>query len=361
MQIGGPSRDPSPNRSIDVPVLVTQAIRSDASCGSALAAASVRAEVALPEALQGCGVEEQAPDESRHRSQAEHAARQRELVSREQQLAAREQELGIREVELQAGLRERQRELVSREQQLAAREQELASREVELQAGLRDREQRILGRERRCADREEQLADQERRLVDRETQVLGREKRLADREADLAERWERFATRREEFEILNSELEQLGSRLRGEEEKMKEWRRQLDERELRWSEACNENHLIKHYHPKRRLSPRSGKENQELQRQLEEQQSRMHEIKRQSGSWSPDPGYKGGPGLPFPVTPPAPPIALGESKSQRCYAPDPGNKGGSGLPFPVTPPALGESKSQRCYGSDLGDFAGMGR
>jgi len=249
--------------------------------------------------LQACGMEEQVLDESRRRSQAEHVARQREIVSREQQLAAREQEL--------------------------------ASRETGLQAGLRDREQHVLSRERRCADREVQLAEQERRLADREAQVLGREKRLADREADLAERWEKFATRREEVESLNSELEQFGARLRGEEEKMKEWRRQLEERELRWSEACNEAHLIKHYHPKRRLSPRSGKENQELQRQLEEQQSRMHEIKRQSGSWSPDSGNKGGSGLPFPVTP------------------------------PTLPAALGENKAQRCYGSDLEGFPGMGR
>jgi len=248
--------------------------------------------------LSGCGVDEQLLDESRRRTQAEHAARQRELVSREQQLAAREQEL--------------------------------ASREAEMQAGLRDREQHVLSRERRCADREEQLAEQERRLADREDQVLGREKRLADREADLAERWERFATRREEIDSQSSELERLGERLREEEDKLKEWRRQLEERELRWSDACNEAQLIKHYHPKpkRRLSPRSGKEN-ELQRQLEEQQSRMHEIKRKSGSWSPDCDNKGG--LPFPVTPPAMPAALGESKAQRCY------------------------------GTDLGGFAGMGR
>lgn len=219
----------------------------------------------------------------------------------------------------QAELAGRQRELVSREQQLAVREQELASREADVQVGFRGREQHIVSRERRFLEREEQLVGHEQRLADREEQLLGREKRLADREADLAERWEQFTSRRQEVESRSAELEQKSARLEEEEEKLKEWWRQLEERELRWSEACKEAQVTKHYHPRQRLSPRRGKENQELQRQLEEQQSRMHEIKRKSGSWSPDCGSGGNHARSPAPTPPVPPATPGEIRVQRHH------------------------------------------
>ena len=62
---------------------------------------------------------------------------------------------------------------------------------------------------------------------------------------------------------------------------MKELKRSLEERDARWHEAAKDATVILKPHLKPRLSPR-GKENMELQRQLEEQRGLMHKIKRRT-------------------------------------------------------------------------------
>lgn len=181
-----------------------------------------------------------------------------------------------------------ERELANREQRLAARERELATREAEAHAEFRTRERQVADQEQRYAEREEQLSGQEKRLVQREEQLLGRERRLADREAELAQLWEQCAASRDGMESRSAELEQVARRLKQEEERLKEWRRQLDERGQRWDEACQEAVVLKICHPKPFLSPRLGKENRGLLRELGEQQDRMHEIKRRHASWGSD-------------------------------------------------------------------------
>lgn len=151
--------------------------------------------------------------------------------------------------------------------------------------------------------RERDLALREQRLAEREAEVAAREQRLGVREADLADRWKELTDRQEqwrqqhaaeaeELQLSRTDAEQMASRLRDEEERLRELRRQLDERDLRWAEATKDAHVLKHHlhvH-KPRLSPRGGKENMELMRQLEEQRGLLHEIKRKQGSW----GSEGG-------------------------------------------------------------------
>mmetsp|Transcript_39645 Transcript_39645/g.122362 ORF Transcript_39645/g.122362 Transcript_39645/m.122362 type:complete len:384 (-) Transcript_39645:20-1171(-) len=215
---------------------------------------------------------------AQHSEAKEQLARARE---REAEARAAEEELRRARGELAA----RERDLAERERQLAARERELAGREGGVHAQLLSREQQVTGQEQRSAERETQIASRERRLVDREEQLLDRERRLAEREADLAAHWEQLVARREELEAQAAEVEQAVARLQSEEEHLRDWRRQLEEREQRWDEACREAQALKHLNPKPRISPRLGKENQDLQRQLEQQQGRIQDIKRRPESW----------------------------------------------------------------------------
>jgi len=180
------------------------------------------------------------------------------------------------EVELEERRRCHESELAARERELAGREKLVASREQE----MAEREKATLSR---LDQREGQLFTQQQRLHEREEHIADRERRIADREADLVERWDQLSARREEFDGRNTELEQGLLRLRDDEEKLREQRRALEEREMRFAEAAKEAHLLKHYQGRPRFSPRVGKENHELLRQLEEQQCRMQSIKRESG------------------------------------------------------------------------------
>jgi len=206
------------------------------------------------------------------------------LEARGADVRAGEEELRRGRLELSA----RERQLAGREQQLAARERELASREAEVHAEFRCREQHAAGQEQRFVEREEQLLVRSQRLADREELLMGREQRLAEREADFAKQWQELRASRDEVESRVAEAEATAARLRLEEERVREYRKQLDERGQRWDEACKEAHVIRQCNPRPRLSPRLGKENQELQRQLEEQQGRIHDIKRRPESWGSD-------------------------------------------------------------------------
>ncbi|CAE7402826.1 unnamed protein product [Symbiodinium natans] len=82
-----------------------------------------------------------------------------------------------------------------------------------------------------------------------------------------------------------ADLDQHEAKLRAEEERCRELKRCLDERDARWHEAAKDASVVLKPHLKPRLSPR-GKENVELQRQLEEQRGLMHKIKRKQDSWA---------------------------------------------------------------------------
>jgi len=196
---------------------------------------------------------------------------------------------------------------LERERQVAGREQRLAEREAEMHDDRRTAEQALYARERAALERDAQLA---RREEEWRAQHLAERQELLDRQADLAGGWKELSQRQEEWraqqiaekddlEATALELERASAsfreeeahiekRLREEEERLREVRRVLDERDLRWAEACKDATVARAHVPRARLTPRSappGKENQELQRQLEEQAHRMQQIKRNGGSW----------------------------------------------------------------------------
>jgi len=189
------------------------------------------------------------------------------------------------------------RELANRERDLATREQRLAEREADVHVSLRAREQQLAAREQKLSEREETWRSQQ---VAERQELSERQAELADRWRELSDRQEQWRTQqmaeREELEARSVELDQAAAqiredelrssaRIKEQEDRLRELQRQLNERDMRWAEACKDAHIVKQHLPKRRFSPRGGKENHELQRQLEEQQLRMHEIKRKACSW----------------------------------------------------------------------------
>jgi len=221
-------------------------------------------------------------------------------------------------------LEQREAELAERERQLASREQRLAEREADAHADRRAAEQMLMAREQAVLERERRLANREE---DWRSQHLNEMHKVSTRQAELANKWKELSVRQDEWRIQQmaekEKLEALSlsldksaeefreeearteARLKGEEERLKEVKRQIDERELRWSEACKEANVVRTHMLRPRFSPRSGpgKENQELQRQLEEQASRMQQIKRGTSAWSQ-------PGFDVPIT--------GEGRSSTC-------------------------------------------
>jgi len=167
-------------------------------------------------------------------------------------------------------------------------------------------------RESELLDLQEKLRLRERSVVDREADLVAREKRVADREADLAKMFDRLTEREAQYrkesqarsgdltakeEELRAQVRDLKQRhadldhweakLKQDEERCRDLKRGLDERDARWQEASKDATVILKPHLKPRLSPR-GKENVELQRQLEEQRGLMHKIKRKQDSWAPE-------------------------------------------------------------------------
>lgn len=230
-----------------------------------------------------------------NRKQEESEARRAHL---EVNLRAREEafqaDCRVKEEEIEERRRRQEQELATREKELAGREKLVASREQELAAREKamlnsnlEREQQILSQKQQLEQREAQLFSLQQRLQEQQEQLAVQQSRLAARESELVDRWDQLSNKREELEGRAADLEQRLSQLRDEEDKARDQRRQMEEREMRWGEATKEAQLLKHYQGRPRFSPRIGKENHELMRQLEEQQCRMHAIKRDSGSIAP--------------------------------------------------------------------------
>ncbi|CAE7688149.1 unnamed protein product [Symbiodinium necroappetens] len=204
------------------------------------------------------------------------------------------------------------------ERRLHAAEEHPEDERARLQRELRTREAR-------CVELQERLEGRERNVTARESDLVAREKRVADREADLAKMFDRLTEREEQqrkesqsrlaelsskeeglklqlqdarnrnadLHCRQADLDQREAKLRAEEERCRDLKRGLDERDARWHEAAKDASLVLKPHLKPRMSPR-GKENVELQRQLEEQRGLMHKIKRKQDSWAE--GEEGGRG-----------------------------------------------------------------
>jgi len=193
--------------------------------------------------------------------------------------------------------------------------------DAEVERRARDREQRerdLRSREARLAELQEKLEARERAVATREADLVCRETRVADREADLAKMFDRLTEREEhhrrenqtrhgelvskeeglraqaqdvhersaDLNCRSADLDQREVKLKAEEDRCRELKRSLDERDARWHEAAKDASVVLKPHLKPRLSPRGGKENVELQKQLEEQRGLMHKIKRKQDSWA---------------------------------------------------------------------------
>jgi len=180
-----------------------------------------------------------------------------------------------------------------RRSELSARERELALREK-----LAEREAEVGRREARLSDREDQhrreFAAERGEIVERLRELSEREEKQrrenAAERAEMTERWREITERQNVIRTECEEQREYTCCLKEEEERLKELKRQLDERDHRWHEATKEAHVLRLHHAKPRLSPRNGKENVELQRQLEAQRGLVHEIKRNNGSMKSDAG-----------------------------------------------------------------------
>eukprot|EP00929_Paragymnodinium_shiwhaense_P044960 TRINITY_DN23031_c0_g1_i1.p1 TRINITY_DN23031_c0_g1~~TRINITY_DN23031_c0_g1_i1.p1 ORF type:complete len:644 (-),score=142.81 TRINITY_DN23031_c0_g1_i1:137-2068(-) len=261
--------------------------------------------------------------------QQEEPLRQREAAvqQREDALQTAEQDLQRKQVSLQAAekdlqgkhasLRQSEDELRLREGHVEKREKEAAQRDSALSSreksceelsdaveAQRKRELEMSLREQRLNDRESRLAEREERFADREAGALREHREWAEQERAKQETW--LHDRESRLGDWEAELRCRERDLRSDEEKLRNERKQLDERERRQREAANEAHVIKKHvlglrnSRAERVSPRTScgletsllsefsavasKENMDLRRQLEEQQDRMHEIKRNSGA-----------------------------------------------------------------------------
>jgi len=248
-------------------------------------------------------------EEGERRRRPSDERREEERLREEEKLRGEEQRRREEERQREEEKRKEQaeqaaRELAARERNLAEREQRLADREADAYTGLRAREQQLLERERQLSERERQSSEREERWRDQERKES---QEIAERQAELANRWKECSDRQEQWRTQQlAENEEMKARAEGvaefdrrlraeeadaarrtkeQEERLSDLRQQLQERDLRWAEACKDVHVLKQHLPKTRFSPRGNKENQELLRQLEEQQGRMHEIKRKPTSW----------------------------------------------------------------------------
>merc|ERR1711939_874161 len=82
----------------------------------------------------------------------------------------------------------------------------------------------------------------------------------------------------EELAAREAEIEEREAKVDCEFEQKSQWAKQLEEKERRHIEACQEAQALRSVH---RVTPSGpGKENNDIMKQLEEQQDRMHNIKQ---------------------------------------------------------------------------------
>mmetsp|Transcript_146508 Transcript_146508/g.255576 ORF Transcript_146508/g.255576 Transcript_146508/m.255576 type:complete len:695 (-) Transcript_146508:212-2296(-) len=237
----------------------------------------------------------EAERKERHRASEKRNAREKQerLEQREKELEEFEAKLFQQKQEEEAALQIRENQLNIRETELMA---QLEARRLAQQESLQDEANQVRRFDMEVRQRERELATQQAALMDsRNAALADREAAQANREAIQAKteaiqkKTEEMQLQRQELQTLRFELEDrdagLNKReevLAQEEDRLRTLRKQLEERERQHIEACREAQVLRQ-HPtsSRRLSPHSvGKENQNIRKQLEEQQDRMHEIKQ---------------------------------------------------------------------------------
>ncbi|CAK9093601.1 unnamed protein product [Durusdinium trenchii] len=143
----------------------------------------------------------------------------------------------------------RERELLAMQEKLRAREQRVAEREADLVA-----------REKRVADREADLAKMFDRLTEREGQqrqdCQARAHDLAAQQHELQAQARELKSRCADLDCRSADLDQREVRLKAEEDRHRDLKRSLDERDARWHEAAKDATMILKPHLKPRLSPR---------------------------------------------------------------------------------------------------------
>lgn len=165
-----------------------------------------------------------------------------------------------------------------------------------LEEQLEAQARRLTEAERDLPEREREVRRRESAQSEREAGVSKREAALAEREAKLGEDQGRFnaekvqfaeevAQLREEQEAQSrklarreAEITYREENIEGEADKYSQWTKQIEERERQHIEACKEAQVLRSV--RRSSSGGPGKENNELWKQMEEQQDRMHKIKQ---------------------------------------------------------------------------------
>lgn len=199
-----------------------------------------------------------------------------DMQARTKQLDAQEKDLASQRSKLTKA-----QEKLADERRLLRQQQEEFDAQVDAN---HDREGVLRERMMHLAEAERKEKEDRRKIEESQASLKGREAEVQKQEQALRQRERALEVREREAGGREADGEMLRERelsLKDEEEKLRRWQKQLEEREQQHIEAVREAGVLK---PKltagSRRSPRNGKENQELKRQLEEQQSRNKEIKQ---------------------------------------------------------------------------------
>lgn len=199
------------------------------------------------------------------------------------EMQARAQDLQVQEKDLAS----QRSELAKAKEELAEHRRLLRQQQEDLDAQvdanhdkegvLRERMMHLAEAERNENDDRRKIDETLASLKDREAEVRKQEQAIRQRERAVELRERDAGSREADLEVLRErELN-----LKDQEERLRRWQKQLEEREQQHIEAVKEAEVLKlKLNPGSRRSPRAGKENQELKRQIEEQQTRMKEIKQ---------------------------------------------------------------------------------
>lgn len=256
---------------------------------------SCSSEETIPESRDcvDCGISVNL-DEERSKVPEHLLQRERGVAGREKLLLDREDQVETLKLDLQNQQRrieDGKRRLQEQEDKLREQEDRLREQAASREAELVKAERRMEDWQRRLQEHEDKLRDRDEQTASREAELAKAERRLAERETEMARREAACSTREFEVQSIELDTQRQARRLQEEEDRIKETKRQLDEREHRWLEAHRDRDSVMLPHTGRgaRMSPR-GKENYQLQRQLEEQREMVHQIKRKNNSWSPEDG-----------------------------------------------------------------------
>lgn len=199
-----------------------------------------------------------------------------EMQARANELDAQEKDLTSQRCKLAEA-----REQLAEHRRLLRQQQEDFDAQVDAN---HDREGQLRERMMHLVEGEQKEKEDRRKIEETLATLQSREAKVQRQEQAVRQREQALGARERETDDREVDREKLRERelfLKEQDDKLRRWQKQLEEREQQHIEAVREAEVLK---PKttasNRRSPRGGKENQELKRQLEEQQSRMKEIKQ---------------------------------------------------------------------------------